>query len=67
VNDPMHAQAREEVDIKVIQQVKEKREGSGKVKASKGGKQRVEAKLDAKYRSSSRNKTKQGILGALED
>lgn len=61
-------QAREDTDIKVIQQAKQQREGAGKIKTGKGGKQRVEAKLDArKHRGGSRQQARLGMLDALDE
>jgi hypothetical protein len=61
-------QAREESDVRVMQAGKRAREGTAKVKADKGGRQRVEAKLEAsKHRRVSRTRAKQSMMDALMD
>ena len=59
---PAAVQEREGGDVRAMQAGKRAREGSGKVKADKGGRQRVEAKLDvSKHRRMSRTKAKQAM------
>ncbi|KAG1680750.1 hypothetical protein FOA52_008083 [Chlamydomonas sp. UWO 241] len=62
--------SREEVDTKVLQAGKVAREGTGKIKSAKGGKQRVEARLDTnKHRQPGRQKAskKVGLLQSLDE
>jgi hypothetical protein len=52
----------------MMQAGKRAREGTAKVKADKGGRQRVEAKLEAsKHRRVSRTRAKQSVMDALMD
>jgi hypothetical protein len=58
--------AREEHDVRALQQGKRQREGATKVKVEAGGKVRLEVRLEAKkHRQVSRRRAKQGLQGSL--
>lgn len=64
---PAYTQEREESDVRALQAGKRVREGSAKVKNDKGGKQRVEAKLETvRHRRAARSKVKQNMDAFLE-